>query len=406
MIIVSAISHFNGTGIFFGGGNLHTVTGREEQKPMSEAGAIVQTHLYEEHVAAGGRMVEFAGFELPVQYSGLTEEHHAVRTRAGLFDVSHMGEIVIRGPAALDFVQLISCNDHQKMTVGRAQYTGIMYPEGTFVDDTLVHKMADDEYLLVVNAANRNKDVTYLTELAADIDDVEVIDLSDDYAQLALQGPLAQEILQPLTPEDLSELKYYHFIEGGIAGAEAIIARTGYTGEDGFELYVAPSAARDLWREILDRGQQHGVLPAGLGARDTLRFEAGMSLYGNDIDSTTTPLEAGLGWIVKFKKGDYIGRDVLERQKEEGVARKLIGFEIQKRGIARHGYPVLLSEDDTDPVGCVTSGTQSPTLGKALGMTYLPIEATGVGTEFFVQIRNRTTPARVVELPFYSRKKK
>jgi aminomethyltransferase len=372
---------------------------------MSESGTAGKTPLYEEHLAAGGRMVEFAGFELPVQYSSLTEEHQAVRTRAGLFDVSHMGEIVIRGPAALDFVQLISCNDHQKMTVGRAQYTGIMYPEGTFVDDTLVHKMADDEYLLVVNAANRHKNVAYLNELAADFEGIEVIDLSDDYAQLALQGPLAEEILQPLTPEDLGELKYYRFIEGGVADTSAIIARTGYTGEDGFELYVAPSAASGLWQAILDRGQSHGVIPAGLGARDTLRFEAGMSLYGNDIDNTTTPLEAGLGWIVKFKKGDYIGRDVLERQKEEGVERKLIGFEMQDRGIARHGYPVLLAEDDTEPVSYVTSGTQSPTLGKALGMTYLPIEATEVGTELFVQIRNRTAPARVVELPFYSRKK-
>jgi len=372
---------------------------------MSESGAVAKTSLYEEHLAAGGRMVEFAGFELPVQYTSLTDEHYAVRTRAGLFDVSHMGEIVIRGPAALDFVQLISCNDHQKMAVGRAQYTGIMYPEGTFVDDTLVHKMADDEYLLVVNAANRHKDFTYLTELAADLDDVDVIDLSDDYAQLALQGPLAEEILQQLTPEDLSELKYYRFIEGSVAGTAAIIARTGYTGEDGFELYLAPSDAPRLWRAILDRGQSHDVLPAGLGARDTLRFEAGMSLYGNDIDNTTTPLEAGLGWIVKFKKGDYIGRDVLELQKEEGVERKLIGFEMQDRGIARHGYPVLLTEDDAEPASYVTSGTQSPTLGKALGMAYLPIEATEVGTEFFVQIRNRNASARVIELPFYSRKK-
>jgi aminomethyltransferase len=350
-------------------------------------------------------MVEFAGFELPLQYQSLTEEHHAVRKRAGLFDVSHMGEIVIRGPAALEFVQLVSCNDHQKMTVGRAQYTGIMYPEGTFVDDTLVHKMADDEYLLVVNAANRHKDVVYLTELATEIDGVEVIDLSDDYAQIALQGPLAEEILQPLTTENLSEIKYYRFIEGKVAGAAAIIARTGYTGEDGFELYVEPSATPGLWRAILDRGQPHDLIPAGLGARDTLRFEAGMSLYGNDIDNTTTPLEAGLGWIVKFKKGDYVGRDVLERQKDEGVDRRLVGFEVYERGIARHGYPVLLKEEDTEPVSRVTSGTRSPTLGRALGMTYLPTEATDVGTEFFVQIRNRTAPARVVELPFYSRKK-
>jgi len=372
---------------------------------MSRSGAAAQTPLHAEHLAAGGRMVEFAGFELPVQYTSLTEEHHAVRARAGLFDVSHMGEIAIRGPGAFEFVQLVSCNDHQKMTVGRAQYTGIMYPEGTFVDDTLVHKMAEDEYLLVVNAANRHKDVAYLAELAADFDGAEVTDLSDDYAQLALQGPLAEEILQPLTPEDLSELKYYHFIEGGVAGTAAIIARTGYTGEDGFELYVQPSAAPGLWRAILDQGRPHDLLPAGLGARDTLRFEAGMTLYGNDIDHTTTPLEAGLGWIVKFNKGDFIGRDVLERQKEEGVERKLVGFEMHERGIARHGYPVLLTENDSEPIGMVTSGTQSPTLGKALGMAYLPIEMTEVGSEFFIQIRNRTAPARVVELPFYSRKK-
>jgi aminomethyltransferase len=373
---------------------------------MTKSGAIARTPLHAEHLAAGGRMVEFAGFEMPVQYSSLIEEHHAVRTKAGLFDVSHMGEIVIRGAGAFDFVQLVSCNDHQKMTVGRAQYTGIMYPEGTFVDDTLVHKMADDEFLLVVNAANRHKDFEYLSELASDLVDVDVVDLSNDYAQLALQGPLSEEILQPLTPEDLSELKYYRFIEGGVAGTAAIIARTGYTGEDGFELYVRPSAAVGLWRAILDQGKPHGLMPVGLGARDTLRFEAGMSLYGNDIDETTTPLEAGLGWIVKFKKGDYIGRDVLERQKEEGVERKLVGFEMHERGIARHGYPVLLREDDVEPVSAVTSGTQSPTLGKALGMTYLPIEATAVGTEFFVRIRNRTAPARVVDLPFYSRKKK
>jgi aminomethyltransferase len=373
---------------------------------MGETRELSQTPLYEEHLAAGGRMVEFAGFSLPVQYTSLTEEHHAVRQRAGLFDVSHMGEIAIRGPAALDFVQLISCNDHQKMTVGRAQYTGIMYPEGTFVDDTLVHKMADDEFLLVVNAANRHKDVAYLTELAAAFDQVEVVDLSDEYAQLALQGPLSQEILQPLTPEKLSELKYYRFIQGVVADTAAIIARTGYTGEDGFELYVQPSAAEDLWRAVLGQGRSHDLVPVGLGARDTLRFEASMSLYGNDIDHTTTPLEAGLDWIVKLGKGDFIGRDVLERQKEEGIERRLVGFELHERGIARHGYPVLLREDDTEPVGQVTSGTQSPTLGRALGMAYLPIEATEIGSGFFVQIRNRTAPARVVEMPFYSRKRK
>jgi aminomethyltransferase len=372
---------------------------------MTTSNGTGRTPLYEEHLAAGGRMVEFAGYQLPVQYTSLTEEHHAVRTRAGLFDVSHMGEVAIRGNAALEFVQLLSCNDHQKMTVGRAQYTGIMYPEGTFVDDILIHKMADDEYLLVINAANRRKDLAYLSELASDFDGIEVVDVSDDYAQLALQGPLAREILQPLASHDLGQIKYYRFVHGEVAGTPALIARTGYTGEDGFELDLAPTAAPALWRALLDQGRPAGLLPSGLGARDTLRFEAGMCLYGNEIDRTTTPLEAGLGWIVKLGKGDFIGRDVLERQLEDGVERKLVGFEMHERGIARHGYPVLLGEDDTEPVAKVTSGTQSPTLGRALGMTYLPIEAAEIGSEFFVQIRKRTAPARVVELPFYSRKK-
>ena len=364
------------------------------------------TALYDEHVAAGGRMVEFAGHELPVQYSSLGDEHTAVRTRAGLFDVSHMGEIFITGPGALDFVQLVSCNDHSKMTIGRAQYTGLMYPEGTFVDDMLVHKLADDEYLLVVNAANRAKDAAYLTGLAANRDNVEVRDESDDWAQLAIQGPCAAEILQPLTSTDLSELKYYRFVFGEVCGHRAMVARTGYTGEDGFEVYTANENAPEIWRAILAEGRPKGLLPAGLGARDTLRFEAGMSLYGNDIDDTTTPLEAGLGWIVKFKKGDYIGRDILERQKEAGLDRKLVGFEMIDRGIARHGYPVYLAESDVEPVGHVTSGTQSPTLGKALGLAYLPIEATEEGTEFIVEIRNRRVAARVVSTPFYSREKK
>jgi aminomethyltransferase len=364
-----------------------------------------RTALYEEHLAAGGRMVEFAGFELPVQYSSLVEEHTAVRTRAGVFDVSHMGEIFVSGPGALDFIQLVSCNDHSKMTVGRAQYTGLMYPQGTFVDDTLVHKLAEDEYLLVVNAANRAKDAAYLTGLAADRADVEVRDESSGWAQLAVQGPLAQEILEPLADADLAELTYYRFTFAGICGHRAMVARTGYTGEDGFEVYCDPGVAPEIWRTILAEGGDKGLLPAGLGARDTLRFEAGMSLYGNDIDDTTTPLEANLAWIVKFKKGDYIGRDILELQKQEGLTRKLVGFEMVDRGIARHGYPVFLSENDGEAVGHCTSGTRSPTLEKALGLAYLPIDATEQGTEFFVEIRNRRAAARVVPTPFYSRKR-
>jgi aminomethyltransferase len=365
-----------------------------------------RTALYDEHIAAGGRMVDFAGFELPVQYTSLVEEHTAVRTKAGLFDVSHMGEIFITGPGAFDFIQLVSCNDHSKMTIGRAQYTGLMYPQGTFVDDMLVHKLAEDEYLLVVNAANRAKDAAYLEELAAEFDGIEVKDDSDNWAQLAVQGPLAQEILQPLVSNDLSELKYYRFEHAEALGHRALVARTGYTGEDGFEVYCSPGVAPEIWRAILAEGSPKGLLPAGLGARDTLRFEAGMSLYGNDIDETTTPLEANLGWIVKFKKGDYIGRDVLERQKEEGVTRKLVGFEMVDRGIARHGYPVYLAEGDDEPTGHVTSGTQSPTLGKALGLAYLPIEASEEGAELRIEIRNRRAAAKVIPTPFYSRKKK
>jgi aminomethyltransferase len=372
---------------------------------MTRTGKAEKTPLYEEHLAAGGRMVEFAGYELPVQYTGVVDEHQCVRNRAGLFDVSHMGEIEIKGPGALDFVQLVSCNNHAKMTVGRAQYTGIMYPEGTFVDDTLVHKISDEHYLLVVNAANRHKDVAYLRELAGPRADVEVVDRSDHYAQLALQGPLSPEILQPLTDTDLAAIKYYRFVEGQVAGEPAIIARTGYTGEDGFEVYIDTDAARAVWRAIVEEGQPHGLQPAGLGARDTLRFEAGMCLYGNDIDATTTPLEAGLDWIVKLDKGDFIGRDVLEIQKTEGVDRRLSGFELLERGIARHGYPVFLDERG-EPVGEVTSGTQSPTLEKALGMAYLPTESAEVGNEIVVQIRQRRVRARVVELPFYSRKKR
>jgi aminomethyltransferase len=292
------------------------------------------------------------------------------------------------------------------MTVGRAQYTGLMYPQGTFVDDMLVHKMADDEFLLVVNAANRHKDAAYLIELAHDRPGVEVVDQSDEFAQIALQGPSAMELLQPLTSEDLGQIKYFRFIHGNIAGERALIARTGYTGEDGFEIYLEPVAAPTVWRAILSSDGADAVEPAGLGCRDTLRFEAGMSLYGNEIDASTTPYEAGLGWIVKLAKGDFIGRDILENQKENGTTRKLVGFEMIGRGIARHGYPVMLDDETAEVVGKVTSGTQSPTLGKALGMAYLPTEACEIGREFFVQVRKKAARARVVELPFYSRKKK
>ncbi len=372
---------------------------------MTDSTEAKRTPLYEEHVAAGGKMVPFAGFLMPVQYTSLAEEHDAVRRRAGLFDVSHMGEIFIRGPRALDFVQRVSSNDHSKMAIGRAQYTGLMYPEGTFVDDMLVHRTKDDEYLLVVNAANVDKDFSYLTELADLEEGVEVVDSSDDWAQIAIQGPLAAEILQGLVAEDLSEIKYYRFVFTDVAGVSALLARTGYTGEDGFEIYVEPTAAAGVWQALLAEGRPKGLQPAGLGARDTLRLEAGMALYGNEIDAETTPLEAGLGWIVKLDKKDFIGRDVLERQKEQGAARTLVGFEMLDPGIARHGYPVVL-ELGQEPSGFVTSGTLLPSFGKAMGMAYLPTEAAEAGREFLIHIRNRAVRAKVVDLPFYSRKKK
>ena len=381
------------------------VFGMQKEIRMSDTETLQKTPLYDEHVAAGGRLVPFAGYSLPLQYTSLAEEHSAVRTKAGLFDVSHMGEVFISGPGAFDFVQTLSCNDHSKLAVGRAQYTGLMYPQGTFVDDMLVHRMDEEEFLLVVNAANRHKDVAYLQDLAEGAEGVVVEDRSDSWAQMAVQGPVAQEIVQALTTTDLSSIRYYRFVWGEVAGRRALIARTGYTGEDGFELYTAPEDAPPVWRALLEEGAPKGLIPAGLGARDTLRFEAGMCLYGQEIDAETTPLEAGLGWIVKLAKGDFIGRDVLETQAEEGTQRRLIGFEMLDRGIARHGYDVFLEEDDEKPAGAVTSGTQSPTLGKALGMAYLPTKHTEIGTEFFVQIRTRRLRARVIELPFYSRKK-
>lgn len=373
---------------------------------MTGTEPLQKTPLYDEHLASGGRMVAFAGYSLPVQYTALAEEHNAVRTAAGLFDVSHMGEVFVTGPKSLDFVQNISCNDHSKLAVGRAQYTGLMYPEGTFVDDMLVHRMDEEEFLLVVNAANRLKDVAYLQRLAEGVEGVTVEDRSDQWAQMAIQGPLALEIAQTLTTTDLAGIRYYRFAWGEIAGRHTLIARTGYTGEDGFEFYTAPGDAPTVWRALLAEGGPKGLIPAGLGARDTLRFEAGMCLYGQEIDAETTPLEAGLSWIVKLAKGDFIGRDVIESQAENGTDRRLVGFEMIDRGIARHGCEVFLTEADTEACGTVTTGTQSPTFAKALGMAYLPSGHIEIGKEFFIQIRSRRLRARIIELPFYSRKKK
>ena len=358
---------------------------------------LLRTPLFERHRALGGKLVPFGGWEMPVQYSGLTEEHVAVRTAAGLFDVSHMGEIRVRGPRALEVVQRLTTNDASTLIEGRIQYSAFLTENGTFVDDLLTYKIADDDYLLVVNAANTPKDVAWAKRAAVDGGSVE--NESGKWAQIALQGPRSAEILQPLVDVELAPIGYYHFRHGKVVGVPSIVSRTGYTGEYGFEVYCPPEAAVEIWDAILASGKPHGLIPAGLGARDTLRLEAKMALYGNDIDDTTTPWEADLGWIVKMKKGDFIGRAVLERQKAAGISKKLVGFQVTGRGIARHGHSVKTKAGP----GIVTSGTQTPTVGKPIGLAYVPVAASAIGTEIEIDIRGRGVSAVVVSTPFYKR---
>ena len=358
---------------------------------------LKKTPLNATHKELGGKMVDFGGWELPVQFSGILEEHDAVRNRVGLFDVSHMGEITVTGPQALDLLQRTTCNDVSKLADGRAQYNGLLYPNGGFVDDILIYQNAPNDFFVVVNASNSDKDYEWLAEAANGLD-VEVRNVSADYAQLALQGPDAEKTLQPLTDVNLSAIKYYRFDRGTVDGVPAIVSRTGYTGEDGFELYVAPDQAPALMKKLIDAGAK----PCGLGARDTLRLEAKMALYGNDIDDTTTPIEADLAWIVKLEKGDFTAKEILEREKNEGPKRKLVGFEMIDRGIGRHGYPIV---EGSQEIGVVTSGTHSPTLKKAIGLAYLPLDKSAAGTEFSVLIRGTETRARVVPTPFYKRAK-
>jgi glycine cleavage system T protein (aminomethyltransferase) len=349
----------------------------------------------------GGKMVDFGGWELPVQFAGIIEEHNAVRQRAGLFDVSHMGEVEVRGPRSVEFLQRMTCNDVAKLEPGRCQYNGLLYPNAGFVDDILIYDMGKDEFFIVVNASNSDKDFEWLKDNAGDFD-VRVDNRSAEYAQLALQGPLSEKILQPLTTVPLSTMKYYRFERGKMNRVDVIISRTGYTGEDGFEIYVAPEHATGLLQLILDTGKPFGILPCGLGARDTLRLEAKMALYGNDIDHTTTPLEADLAWIVKLEKGEFFGREVLQREKAEGAKRKLVGFEMVDRGIARHGYSVV---ENGEEIGIVTSGTHSPTLKKAIGLAYVPPGRSAIGSELTVVLRGKEAKARVVATPFYKRQK-
>jgi aminomethyltransferase len=369
---------------------------------QATAAPLKKTPLHARHVASGAKMVPFGGWDMPVEYSGIVAEHLAVRERAGIFDVSHMGEIEIAGKNALEAVQRISCNDASKLQVGQAQYSGLLTPLGTFVDDLLVYRLAASHFLLVVNASHIPVDYAHIAEHITPAGDAVAVDASSRYALIAVQGPRALEVLQPLTAVDLASLKYYWFAHGEVAGVRATISRTGYTGEDGFEILLPPQAADRLWLAILQAGAPVDLVPCGLGARDTLRLEASMRLHGNDIDETTTALEADLGWIVGWKKPDFIGADVLRHQKAEGVRRKIAGFEMIDRGIARHGYDAYIGEQK---VGTVTSGTQTPYLKKAIGMAYLPVEHTTIGAEFDVDIRGRRTRATVVPMPFYKRHK-
>jgi aminomethyltransferase len=366
---------------------------------QSSTEQLKKTPLNARHRAMGARMVPFGGWDMPVEYSGITNEHMAVRTRAGLFDVSHMGQIEVAGKDALAAVQRISSNDATRLSVGQAQYSALTTAEGTFVDDLIVYRLANDHYLLVVNAGNIERAYKWILDHTRDVGDVAVVNSSARYALLAVQGPAAPDIVQQLTAADLTGVKYYWFTHGEVAGVRSIIARTGYTGEDGFELFIPPASAERVWNTILETGAGAGIVPVGLGARDTLRLEAGMHLSGQDIDETTTVLEADLGWIIGWKKADFVGKSALEQQKSSGLARKLVGFEMIAPGIARHGYKAQTSSGE----GIVTSGTQTPLLKKSIGLAYLPIGATAPGTEFEVDIRGRRTPARVVPRQFYKR---
>jgi aminomethyltransferase len=366
---------------------------------------LKQTPLNNAHRQLGARMVDFGGWDMPVQYpAGTIEEHLRTRTHAGLFDVSHMGEVDVRGADAIAFVNRIASNDVSKLVDGQAQYSALTTPEGTVVDDLVIYRFAANHLLLVVNASTTEKDWEWITSHHAG-ESVELKNVSADYCQLALQGPDAQTILQKLTDVPLAEIKYYHFTPGRVDGIDGIVSRTGYTGEDGFEIYAPADRAEELWNKILDAGDTGsptGVLPCGLAARNTLRLEAGMALYGNDIDDTTTLLEANLGWICKLDKGDFTGREALAQQKQEGLKRKLVGFEVTERGIARDHQDVVINGER---VGQVTSGSPAPFLKKNIGLAYVPFEFANVGQQIQIDVRGKLVGAQIVKTPFYKRAK-
>ncbi|MCU1336781.1 MAG: glycine cleavage system protein [Bryobacterales bacterium] len=366
---------------------------------MAEPSAPLKTTpLNAIHRRLGARMIDFGGWDMPVQYASLLEEHHAVRQRVGLFDVSHMGEIEIRGPEALRLVNYVATNDASRLRIGQIQYSGLLYEHGGFVDDILVHKVADEYYFLCVNASNQDKDYEHI--FAHDQFNATVENAGSRYAQLAVQGPRALDTLQKLTPVALAPIRYYHFVDGTVSGAPARIARTGYTGEDGFEIYLSPADAPRIWDEILEAGAAFGIKPCGLGARNTLRLEAAMALYDHEIHASITPWEANLGWIVKMDKGDFVGREALVRQKDRGITRKLVGFEMAGRGIGRDGYEVSV---EGIGAGWVTSGGPSPTLNKNIGLCYLPCTHAEVGRRIQVMVRGQAVDSIAVPTPFYKR---
>jgi aminomethyltransferase len=357
-----------------------------------------RTPLHGEHQVLKGKMVPFAGYELPIQYpTGIQAEHRAVREAAGIFDVSHMGEFFVEGADALKLIQRVTVNDAGALEAGQAQYSALCAEDGTVLDDLLVYRLADDRFLLVVNAANREADLAWIRSHGRGLD-ARVQDQSDETALIAVQGPAAARILNPLTDLDLDEVGYYRFNSGRVVGVESLVARTGYTGEDGFEIYHPAHRARDVWRALFQEGKAEGLLPAGLGARDTLRLEVGYPLYGNDLDREHTALESGLGWIVKLDGKDFVGKEALARQKEEGVKRRLAGVRLTERGFPRQGYPVVV---DGEEVGAVTSGTLSPSLNVGIALAYLPAELAAPGTAVAIRIRNRDVEGRVERPPFY-----
>lgn len=356
-----------------------------------------KTALYDQHKKLNAKLIDFGGWQMPVQYSGIIDEHKAVRNKAGIFDVSHMGEILIKGENSLKLVQKLITNDASSLKIGDVIYSPMCYEDGGIVDDLLIYKVEEKSYLLVVNASNTTKDLRWIQKNAEMYNNVNVIDKSDYYALIAIQGPISREIISPLINKDISKIKFYSFINAEIVDNEVIISRTGYTGELGYEIYLDSEVALEVWKQIMKQGESKGLIPAGLGARDTLRLEKAYCLYGNDIDEKTNPLEAGLEWTVKFDKKEFNGKEILKKVKEKKLTRKLMGFIMQGRGIPRHDYEV---EVDGNIVGKVTSGSYSPSLDQNIGLAYIDIEYAKLDREVDICIRKRKVKAKLVKTPF------